>query len=277
MGKNFERELTVAVSAVRTAGEYLLKRRCDAGDLQVDEKGIGDFVTEADRESERLVTECITSVFSEDSIVAEESGVRGRNNARRWFIDPLDGTANYVHDISHYCVSIGFMEEGVICAGAVYDPCRDELFTAARGGGAFLNGRPVSVNRSYDRSRSVIATGFPFRNRRYMDTYLKSFRAVTDITGGIRRMGAAALDLCYTAMGRVDGFWELGLSSWDVAAGSLIVLEAGGTVSDFDGEDGYLDSGNTLGASAACFPLLLKAVRTAMSGTDLVRWDTDAR
>ena len=277
MEANFEQELAVAVSAARRAGECLLERRSDVDSLQVDEKGIGDFVTEADRHSERLITECIADVFPADSIEAEESGVRGENDDRRWFVDPLDGTANYVHGISHYCVSIGFMEGGSVRAGAVYDPCRDELFTAVSGGGAFLNGRPLSVNRSFDASRSVIATGFPFRNRRYMDVYLASFRAVADMTGGIRRMGAAALDLCYTAIGRVDGFWELGLSSWDVAAGSLIVLEAGGRVSDFDGGDGYLESGNTVGASAACFPLLLKAVGTAMSDTDLVRCKTDDR
>ena len=276
MGREFEQELAVAVDAARKAGEYLLKSRSDADGLSVNEKGIGDFVTEADKHSERIVTECITGAFQTDSIVAEESGVREGNDTRRWFIDPLDGTANYVWDISHYCVSIGFMEGTLIRVGVVYDPCRDELFTAVKGGGAFLNGRPVSVNQSFDNSRSMIATGFPFRNRRYMDVYLESFRAVSDIAGGIRRMGSAALDLCYTAMGRMDGFWELGLGSWDVAAGCLIVMEAGGGVSDFNGGDGYLENGNTLGASAACFPFLLQAVRTACIGTDLVTWKTDA-
>jgi len=276
MGREFEQELSVAVDAAQKAGEYLLKRRSDAVGLSVNEKGIGDFVTEADKHSERIVTECVAGAFPTDSIVAEESGVRDGNDTRRWFIDPLDGTANYVWDISQYCVSIGFMEGALIRVGVVYDPCRDELFTAVKGGGAFLNGRPVSVNQSFDNSRSMIATGFPFRNRRYMDVYLESFRAVADIAGGIRRMGSAALDLCYTAMGRVDGFWELGLGSWDVAAGSLIVMEAGGAVSDLDGGDGYIENGNTLGASAACFPFLLQAVRTACIGTDLVTWKTDA-
>lgn len=276
METNFEQELAVAVDAARKAGEYLVKRRSDADDLSVDEKGIGDFVTEADRFSERIVTEHIEGAFPADSIIAEESGVRGNSEDRRWFIDPLDGTANYVWNISHFCVSIGFMEGGRVCVGVVYDPCRDELFTAVRGGGSFLNGSSVSVNHSFDASRSMIATGFPFRNRTYMDVYLKSFRAVAEITGGIRRMGSAALDLCYTAAGRVDGFWELGLNSWDVAAGSIIVTEAGGVVNDFDGDDGYFENGNTLGASAACFPLLLKAVKTACIGTDLVSWKTDA-
>ena len=270
MGENCERELAVAVDAARAAGEYLLQQRSNIDGLSVNEKGVGDFVTEADRHSEKLITDRITERFPTDSIVAEESGVRESNTSRRWFIDPLDGTTNYLSGISHYSVSIGFMEDGVMMAGVVYDPCRNELFTAVRGSGAHLNGDTVSVNGSYDVSRSLIATGFPFRNIRYMDEYLESFRAVANMTGGIRRMGSAALDLCYTALGRVDGFWELGLSPWDVAAGSLIVTEAGGNVSDFGGGDGYLESGNTLGASGACFPLLLKAVKTALDGTDLV-------
>ncbi|MEJ2636262.1 MAG: inositol monophosphatase family protein [Calditrichia bacterium] len=180
--------------------------------------------------------------FPDHRILAEEGTANDSDADYRWIIDPLDGTKNYIQDVPVFCVSIALQKKKELVAGVIYDPVRDELFTAEKGSGAFCNGEQMHVG-SRNLKASLIATGFPFRSKDYLPLYLLAFEEIFLGCSGMRRLGSAALDLAYTAKGRFDGFWELGLSIWDIAAGSLMVREAGGIVSDFWGEDGYLNTG----------------------------------
>ncbi len=193
------------------------------------------------RQSARSSTSLLKA-YPDHAVLAEESGANG-NSEYTWIIDPLDGTTNFIHGFPQYAVSIGLRHRDLITQAVVYDPTRNELFTATRGRGAFLNERRIRVSRRDGWAKSLIGTGFPFRSLDHLDEYVRMFKSITEHTAGIRRPGAAALDLAYVAAGRLDGFWEIGLSAWDMAAGSLLILEAGGLVSDFDGEPGYLDGG----------------------------------
>ncbi|MBI4227842.1 MAG: inositol monophosphatase [Candidatus Omnitrophica bacterium] len=251
------------MGAAEAAGRLLMQSlgRLRAG--QVARKGASDYVTAVDRAAERLILQRIRARFPAHRIVAEESGRSARSTASayEWFVDPIDGTTNYIHQFPAFCVSIGLACEGCMVLGVVYDPWRDELFHGARGGGAFCNRRRIHVAARRHLCDGLIATGFPVRIQRRLTAYLTSFRQVFLHSSGIRRAGSAALDLAYTACGRVDGFWEMGLSPWDIAAGTLLVEEAGGRVSDFAGGDGYLAHGSVLVANPALHAQLVRLLR----------------
>ena len=260
-----DRLLEVAVKAAHTGGKILLRNWGKLRAGQIQKKGKRDWVTDVDRASERAILQVIRKAYPEHSIRAEESApeASGRD---QWFIDPLDGTVNYVHTFPFFAVSIAFAHNEVLEAGVVFDPVRKELFTARRGHGAWLNGNRIRVSNVRTFEESMLATGFPFRARGLVDVYLKSFRRVFMETGSIRRAGSAAMDLAYTACGRMDGFWEMALSSWDMAAGALLIQEAGGKVSDFLGGQDYLTTGHIAAGNASLHPRLVKMLTPIFRG-----------
>jgi myo-inositol-1(or 4)-monophosphatase len=240
--------LNVAVMAARRAGAVLIRNLVKREKLTVEVKGHNDYVSEADRAAERAVIDVIQKHYPEHAIVAEESGHSGDSGSDTvWIIDPLDGTTNYLHGFPVFAVSIGVQVAGRMAHAVVYDPMRQELFTASRGSGAQLDDRKIRVSGQSEIERALVGTGFPFRQAdSEMDPYLAMLGKVVRNTSGVRRPGAAALDLCYVAAGRLDAFWETGLAPWDLAAGSLIIREAGGIISGLDGSEDYLDSGHVL-------------------------------
>ncbi len=235
--------VNIAVKAARRAGSIIVRHvgRVNASDISV--KGYNDYVTEVDRQAESAIVETIRHAYPGHGILAEESGAHGTGD-HVWVIDPLDGTTNFMHGFPVFSVSIGVKYRDRMEHGVVYDPLRQELFTATRGEGAQLNDRRIRVSRSKGLNQALLGTGFPFREMERLDNYLAVFRELLKSTAGIRRAGSAALDLAYVASGRLDGFWEFGLKEWDMAAGALLILEAGGFVADCDGSDRYLESGN---------------------------------
>lgn len=248
MLKKTKNPLPIAIEAARAGGRVLLASYGKLKRGQISMKTKNDFVTEIDKRSEKTVISIIKRHFPADTIQAEESGVTP-GEGRLWIIDPLDGTSNYIHQLPAFAVSIGVLEAGRLRAGVIYDPLHDELFQAERGKGAFLNGRRLRVTRVPKLADSLMATGFPFRARVRFDQYYESFRRITLASVGLRRCGSAALDLAYVACGRFDGFWEMDLSPWDIAAGALLIEEAGGRITDFWGESDYLKSGDTLASN----------------------------
>ena len=261
-----EQALEVAVRAARTGGRILRGRLGRLQRSQIRKKGKYDWVTDADHASEKAILAVLRRSFPRDSIKAEESAPSVASESRQWLIDPLDGTVNFLHGFPMFCVSIGLMERGRLEVGVVYDPTREELFTARRGHGAFLNGRRIRVTACATFEESLIATGFPFRARDKMDLYIGSFRKIFLQTGSIRRAGAAALDLAYVACGRMDGFWEMALAPWDMAAGALLIREAGGTVSDFFGKPGFLERGHVLAGNPRIHSLMLRLLAPYFRG-----------
>lgn len=238
--------LNVAVMAARRAGAVLGRSYNQRDKLKIEKKGHNDFVSEADRAAERAIIEIIHKHYPDHAILAEESGVQGESD-HVWIIDPLDGTTNFVHGFPTFAVSIAVQVKGRIEHGVVYDVMREELFTASKGEGAQLDGRKIRVSGMQDLEFALIGTGFPFREADAdLQPYLNMFEKVMKNTSGIRRPGAAALDMCYVAAGRLDAYWETGLHSWDLAAGGLIVREAGGIVSALDGGEKYLETGHVL-------------------------------
>ncbi len=237
-----------AVEAVARAGADRLLgywRHLEPG--EIDEKARNDLVTDADRASESAILEEIGHRFPDHTVLSEEAGWSQRaGTGPTWVVDPLDGTTNFVHGFPHFAVSVGVVLDGRVVAGVIIDPVKGDVFRAARGAGAHWNGQPCRISDRPDLSGSLIATGFPFRAHRLLDPYLAIFREVFLGCSGIRRPGAAALDFAYTACGIFDGFFEFRLSPWDVAAGSLIVEEAGGTVTDMDGGEDFLTTGDVL-------------------------------
>ena len=241
-----EELLSVAVSAARAGGEILL-RLFGRGDLGVEEKAKNDLVSRADRESEAAIVARIRGAFPSHAILAEEGGrLSGESGVVEWIVDPLDGTTNFLRGLPVFCVSIAAVERGRPLAAVVLDPMRDDLFTATRGGGAFRGGVPLRLRDRDGLDGAVLATGFPFKAHGALDAYLALFRDIFLEARAIRRCGAAALDLAYTAAGVFDGFFEFRLAPWDVAAGSLLIEEAGGVVTDLDGEERFLQGGNVL-------------------------------
>jgi myo-inositol-1(or 4)-monophosphatase len=251
--------LNTAVKAARKAGSIINRASLDVDLVKVTAKGRSDFVTEVDRAAEQAIVDILLKAYPDHAILAEESGASGESEYT-WIIDPLDGTTNFIHGFPQYAVSIALRHREHVTQAVVYDPTRNELFTATRGRGAFMNERRLRVSRRIKLSECLIGTGFPFRSFEHLDEYVRMFRSVTEHTAGIRRPGAAALDLAYVAAGRLDGFWEIGLSPWDMAAGSLLILEAGGLVSDFNGEPAYLEEGRIVCGSPKIFPQLLNLV-----------------
>lgn len=251
--------LNIAVRAARSAGDLISRFSGEIDKIHIDQKGKNDFASEVDRLAEREIIQIIRKAFPNHAILAEESGAH-EGNDYVWVIDPLDGTTNFLHGFPQYAVSIALKIKGRIELGVVYDPLRDELFTATRGGGAMLNNRRLRVSKQASLKGALLGTGFPFRSEKHVDAYLKMFRAFCTETAGIRRPGAAALDLAYLAAGRIDGFWEIGLHEWDMAAGVLLILEAGGVVTDFSFKDNYLTSGNLIAANPKMHLLMYQMI-----------------
>ena len=234
--------LNVAIKAARAAGSIINRASLDLDILKINSKSPNDFVTEVDQAAEQLIIETLLQAYPEHGILAEESGREHGNKTSefQWIIDPLDGTTNFIHGFPVYAVSIALAHRGVVQQAVVYDPTRNDLFYATKGRGAYLNDRRLRVSRRTRMSDALIGTGFPFRRGDNFKRYLKMFEAVMQECAGLRRPGAAALDLCYVAAGYYDAFFETGLNPWDVAAGSLIIAEAGGLVGNFTGEADFL-------------------------------------
>jgi len=235
----------IAVRAARKAGSIMMRYFNRIETLTIAEKQSNDYVSEVDRLAEEAIIETVRRAYPHHAILAEESGSHP-GNEYQWIIDPLDGTTNYLHGLPQFSVSIALQHKDELISAAVYDPVRDEMFTASRGNGALLNDRRLRVSGQRSLKGALIGTGIPFRDQRYLDNYLDMLRAMVKDTAGIRRPGSAALDFAWVAAGRMDGFWELGLSAWDFAAGNLIVQEAGGLVSDIRGGSRQLESGNVI-------------------------------
>jgi myo-inositol-1(or 4)-monophosphatase len=254
--------LGIAVRAARRAASIINRAARDVELLSVTRKRHNDFVTEVDHAAERAVIEVLHRAYPDHAILAEESGASGgsQESEYTWIIDPLDGTTNFIHGFPQYAVSIALKHKNLITQGVIYDPTKNELFTASRGRGAYLNERRLRVSKRPQLAEALIGTGFPFRDLHSLDEYLAMFRELTVRTAGLRRAGAASLDIAYVAAGRLDGFWEMGLSAWDMAAGALLVKEAGGLVGDFSGESGYLDSGRIICGNPKIFAQLLQVI-----------------
>lgn len=258
--------LTIAVRAARAAGQTIMRAYTELDRIEVDAKGVNDFVTSVDKEAEAAIIYQIRKSYPDHSIVGEENGEnRGTNQDYLWIVDPLDGTNNFVNGVPHFAVSIAMQYKGKTEVAVVYDPVRDELFSAVRGKGAKLNDFRIRVNNVSDLGGSLVATGFPFKARQHTETYMKLFGETFSLCADLRRAGSAALDLAYVAAGRVDAFFELGLKPWDIAAGELIVREAGGTVTDFSGGHNYLLSGNIVAGAPKATSLLVKRFRPLLS------------
>ena len=257
--------MAVAVEAAQEAGQILLNNFGTIRDDDVKFKSIFDYVTHIDLESESAIIHRIKEAFPNHSILAEESGEGISGSDYVWIIDPLDGTTNFIHGFPFFSVSIGLMHKNEMLSGVIYDPSREELFCAQRGQGAFLNGNRISISKTCDLSRALIATGFPFRKKAALEAYLKSFHSIFAQCSGIRRAGSAALDLAYVACGRTEGFWELNLNIWDTAAGILIISEAGGVVSDLNGGNEYLATGNIVAGNLKIHRQLVEITSTTLS------------
>ncbi len=255
--------LSAAVEIARGAGALLMPyfdRR-----VRVEYKGEVDLVTEADRASEAYIIERIRARFPDHSILAEEGGGRERDSAYRWYVDPLDGTTNFAHAFPFWCVSIALERSREMIAAAIYDPNRNELFTAERGSGAYLNNRRIQVSKTAELGSSLVATGFP-THKRYKNPNIHFYYQVNVRSHGVRRAGSAALDLSYVAAGRMDAFWEFGLKPWDVAAGALIVQEAGGRVTDMKGAAHWVTSEHVVASNALVHPQLLQIFSEIFQG-----------
>lgn len=241
--------LNIAVKAARRAGAIINRASQDIGTLTIKSKNFNDFVSEVDVAAERAIIDTLKDAYPTHGFLGEESGSTSHQSDFIWIIDPLDGTTNFLHGFPQYCVSIALQHKGEITQAVIYEPNRNDLYTATKGRGAFLNDKRIRVSKCDKLQDALIGTGFPFRDFKYLDDYLSMFKSMIQKTTGIRRAGSAALDLAYVANGSLDGFWEIGLSAWDIAAGGLLVREAGGIVTDLSGQSGWLESGNILVAS----------------------------
>lgn len=250
--------LNVAVMAARRGGDTLIRNMNKLEKLNVEKKGRNDFVSDADLAAEKAVIDTILKNHPDHAILAEESGQRGESDYI-WIIDPLDGTTNYLHGFPVFCVSVAVAHKGRLEHGVVYDPLRQEMFTATRGQGAQLDGHKIRVSGRKDLERALLGTGFPYReSNEAFEPYMNMLVSAMKSTAGIRRAGAAALDLCYVAAGRLDAFWETGLKPWDLAAGTLIIRESGGIVSGLNGSEDFMDSGHVLCGSPRIYSALAK-------------------
>lgn len=260
--------LNTAIKAARRAATVINRASFDLDRITVSEKEHNNFVTDIDQAAEQAIVETLLKAYPDHAILGEESGPSKNLNDESeyaWIIDPIDGTTNFIHGYPNYCISIALQQKGVITQAVIYDPVRNDLFTATKGAGAFLNERRIRVSKRTKLQDSLIGTGFPYRSFDKVDRYLAIFKELTQKTAGLRRPGAASLDLSYVACGRYDGFWEFGLSPWDMAAGALIISEAGGLVSDAQGEADYLESGNIVAGTPKVFAPLLKVVQDNLS------------
>lgn len=255
--------LNIAIKAARRAASIINRASMQMDLVTVESKSGNDFVTSTDRAAEQAIIEVLQDAYPAHGILAEESGQIQPQAEYQWIIDPLDGTTNFIHGFPQFAVSIALSKNGVLEHGVVYDTLRNEMFTASKGAGAFLNDRRIRVSKRTRLTEALIGTGFPFREEQDVDAYLTVFKEVCVRTAGIRRPGAAALDLAWLASGRIDGFWEAGLKPWDMAAGILLIQEAGGLVSDFGGGESYLRSGQLVAGSPKVFTQLLAIINGA--------------
>ena len=251
--------VNVAVRAARAAGAIIQRYMNRVDSLIVEEKSRLDFVTEVDRLAEAEIVKELKRAYPDHAILGEESGQIGKS-AKVWVVDPLDGTHNYLRGFPHYSISIGFLDHGDPVHGVIYDPLRDELFTASKGDGAFINDRRMRVTKREGLQGAMLCTGFPFRQREHLDAQLGMTRALLAQAEDIRRTGSAALDLAYVAAGRLDGYFEIGLKPWDMAAGCVIVREAGGHICDFAGRDGIPKSGNLIAGNHLLTGAMVKTI-----------------
>ena len=251
--------LTTAVKAARRAGNLIYRAADRVDQLTITKKAHADFVSEVDRAAEQTIIQTLLEAYPSHAILAEESGSQGESEFL-WIIDPLDGTTNFLHGIPQYSVSIALQHKGIITQAVIYDPTKNELFTATRGRGAYLNDKRLRVSKRLHLADCVIGTGFPYSNFRHKDAYLAIFEELMEKSAGLRRPGSAALDLAWMAAGRYDGFFETGLKSWDIAAGCLLVTEAGGLISDLSGKDNFLNTGHICAGNAEIHPQLLKII-----------------
>ena len=267
--------LNTAIKAARRAGSIINRASLDLERVKVSRKPHNDFVTEVDQGAEKAIIDVLLTAYPDHRILAEESGrtasAKGTEKdgdaasqlaadtdaEHLWIIDPLDGTTNFIHGFPQYCVSIALAQKGIVTQAVIYDPNRNDLFVATKGRGAFVNDRRIRVSKRHRMNEALLGTGFPFKNLETLDRYLAMFRLLTGQSAGIRRPGAAALDLAYVAAGRLDGFFEIGLMPWDIAAGSLLVTEAGGLVGDFQGDPDFLHTGDVLAGTPKIFGQLV--------------------
>lgn len=252
--------LNVAIRAAREAGKIINRGAMDIGALKVEQKDTNDFVSEIDRNAEQAIINILKEAYPNHGFYGEETGKTNSESDNIWIIDPLDGTTNFLHNFPAYCISIALQEKGVLTQAVIYDPVRNDLFTATRGSGAFLNNRRIRVTQRTKLQEALLSTGFPFKDFSYLDTYINIFRDMAKKTAGLRRPGSAALDLAYVAAGFTDGFFEINLSPWDIAAGALLVQEAGGIVGDFEGNESWLRTGNIVAANPKVFGQMLQVI-----------------
>ena len=273
---NLHPMLNVAVKAARAAGAIINRAALDVEAVRISQKQINDFVTEVDHASEKVIIETLLGAYPGHGILAEESGSEhgARDSECVWIIDPLDGTTNFIHGFPVYCVSIALAVRGKVEQAVIFDPSRNDLFTATKGRGAYCNDRRLRVSKRTRLSECLLSTGFPFRPGDNFKSYLNMMGDVMQVTSGLRRPGAAALDLAYVAAGFTDGFFEKGLKPWDVAAGSLLVTEAGGLVGNFTGEANFLEQAECMAASPKIYgqlvPLLGKYSKFASAAEKAV-------
>jgi myo-inositol-1(or 4)-monophosphatase len=253
--------LNIAVKAARRAGSIINRASFDLDKLAVEQKAQSDYVSEVDRAAEQAIIQILSDAYPQHSILAEESGLIDNKSDYQWIIDPLDGTTNFLHGFPQYCVSIALTIKGQVQHGVIFDPLRNELFTASKGAGAFMNDRRMRVSKTLNMKDALLGTGFPYKEFSNFDRYLAVFKEMTQKSAGIRRPGAAALDLAYVAAGRYDGFWEQGLNAWDVAAGGLFILESGGLIADFKGESDWLHSGTVVCGTPRVFAPMLAIIQ----------------
>lgn len=257
--------LNIAISAARAAGQILLRYHARLSEIKVKQKGMNDFVSEVDYHAEQEIISIIRKAYPDHAILAEETGKQEGQGGQscEWIIDPLDGTTNYLHGIPQFSVSIAMRENNKLQLGVVYDPFKEELFCASRGEGATLNNKRIRTSTHNELTGSLLGTGLPYKSNQELDAYLATLKAMLENSAGIRRAGSAALDLAYVAAGRFDGFWEFDLNIWDIAAGVLLIQESGGMVSDLNGGNSFLDSGNIIAANGHLFKTLLRTLNAA--------------
>jgi len=252
--------LSIAVRAARRAGAIITQALDQRHALKIESKSENDFVSEVDRNAEFAIIEILQRAYPDHAILGEESG-QHEGNEYEWIIDPLDGTFNFLKGNPQFCVSIALQHNSVLTHAVIYDPLRDELYTATKGNGAYLNNHRIRVGRATGLQGTLIGTGFPFRMHQHIDAYLGMFKNVLSQAADIRRPGSAALDLAFVACGRLDGFWEMGLHPWDMAAGVLLIQEAGGLVGDFRGGHDFLKTGQIVVGNPRVFKGLLQAIQ----------------
>ncbi|MAS83850.1 MAG: inositol monophosphatase [Legionellales bacterium] len=251
--------LNIAIRAARAAGDSIVREMDRACDIPIEDKGKNDFVTEVDKNAEEIIISTIQKSYPDHAFLAEESGQKGESDYL-WVIDPLDGTTNFLHSFPHFAVSIALKQKGILNQAVVYDPLKQELFTATKGKGAQLNNRKIRVSSKKELDGALLGTGFPYSDEKAMLKFIESYKALFPKVAGIRRAGVASLDLAYVASGRLDGFWEFNLKPWDIAAGVLLIQEAGGISAELSGGLDYLESGNIISANPKLLKAMLKIV-----------------